>query len=156
VETVEVRYTPRASGQAGAIMLYSDPGYNTCNVVNPTGLFTLYIQHDLTSGASASQFAISANPGMIFVGNQVQGGFLSLGNSQTGIALTYGACLGGPINILNVVYSAASPAACSVLRAVPDADALTCQIEGVDCVLSRTSTMERPSPSMVTAVVPAA
>jgi len=138
VETLEARYTPPGpGGQAGAIMLYGDPGYNTCNVVNPTGVFTLYIQHDLTSGTTASQFALTANPGMIYLADQVQGGFLSLGDSQTGIALTYGACMGGPVNILNVLYSAAGPAPCSTIEVVPDPDALTGQIEGVDCALNK-------------------
>lgn len=127
-----------AFGQAGAITLYGDPGYTSCNMVGAAGVVTVYIQHDLSPGTTASQFAITANPGMIFLADQVQGGFLSLGGSQTGIALTYGACLAGPINILNILYSAAGPAACSTLEVVPDPNALTGQIEGVDCNTTKT------------------
>ena len=127
-----------AFAQGGAIMMYADPGYTSCNAVNAAGVYTVYIRHELSPGTTASQFAITANPGMIYLADQIQGGFLSLGNSQSGIALTYGSCLAGAINILNILYSVAGPVACSTLEVIPDPNALTGQIEGVDCNVTKT------------------
>ena len=127
-----------AAQDGGTIGLYGDANGVSCNVVGAAGVVTIYVIHELTTGTTASQFAITANPGMIYLADQVQGGFLSLGGSQTGIALTYGSCLPGPINILNILYSAVAPVACSTLEVVPDPNALTGQIEGVDCAQTKT------------------
>jgi len=129
-----------AFGQAGAIVLYADIAYTSCNALYLSGVQTVYVRHELSPGTTASQFMLTNNPGMIYLADQAPtgSGFLLLGSSQTGIAISYNSCLGDAIPILNVLYSAAAPAVCSTIEVVPDPAALTGQIEGVDCAQNST------------------
>jgi hypothetical protein len=120
--------------QAGAVMLWGDAGFTTCNVVNPVGLATVYMTHEGHPGATAIQFALSDDTGVLaWVADQNQFP-LALGNTQTGYATTYGGCVAGQIHIVNVLYTVAgAPAACTGITVVPDPAALTGEIEAVNC-----------------------
>ena len=132
-----------AFGQAGLIQPYSDTALSNCNAVAPSGLFVVHIVHELTPGATASEWAVQDNSGgaLSWVADTPLNGFLTIGDSQSDLAVAYGACLAGPIAIVDIKYFVlANPAACSSLQIVPGNIAGSGQIEGVDCAVNPHST----------------
>jgi len=141
VQAVEIRYNPPSGvGTAGAVILYTDPGYTSCNIQDVAGPITIYTVHDLHDGASAVQYASPVPPcwtGAVFVADESP--FLTIGSSQEGIAISYGSCLAGPVivNTMTILSQGLGPQCCA-FDVVPDPAALTGQIEGVDCALNTT------------------
>jgi hypothetical protein len=90
---------------AGTIGLFADPQAASCNLFDQSaGLMTFYVVHVLTSGAAAAQFGApipSCMTGASYLGESSPFGAV-IGNSQTGVAIGYGACLSGPIHLLTI------------------------------------------------------
>jgi len=122
-------------GQAGSIMLSSDPGATECNLVDGApGLQYVYVTHGYTPGATASQFRINAGGGFNCTFLGFASDFLTLGDPGTGIAVAYGACLPAPITILQIYYFCTGVSeTCSWLTVCPGLNSITGTIEVVDC-----------------------
>jgi len=141
METVEIRYNPPGGGNsAGAVFLYTDAGYNGCDIQDVAGPVTIYTVHETHNGASALQYASPVPPcwtGAVFVSDEPE--FLAIGDSQTGMALSYGGCLTGQVlvNTMTILSQGLAPPCCA-LDVTPDPAAPTGQIEGVDCALNTT------------------
>ena len=123
-----------AFAQGGAISLYTDVTNASCNLTADVGTIFVQVVHELHPGSTASQFMLQ-NDGhsMIYIADS--SAFpLVIGNTQTGVAVSYGGCLNGAITVTQAIYSGlGSSPACSSIRVVPDPAAPTGQIEGVDC-----------------------
>ena len=122
--------------QDGRVMLYIDAGFTTCNANAPTGLITVYVVHDMHPGATAIQYSLTENTGgaLFYIADQTQLP-LNLGDSQTGIATTYGGCFTGAVHVLNVLYQIMSdPPACTGITVSPDPRLIPpAKIQSVDC-----------------------
>lgn len=96
-----------AFAQPGTVSIYADVAGADCNIVDAAGLLTLQVVHLATSAASAVQF--SAPTPACFTGtflSDVKPFAVTVGGSQTGVAVGYGGCLSEPINALGISYFA--------------------------------------------------
>ena len=125
-----------AHAQGGWIALFSDANGLDCDLHDNTpGLCTYYVLHIGTPGATASQFAAprpSCHMGAYLSDTAVFP--VTIGNSQTGVAIGYGACFASPIHILSISFfcQGLTPECC-FYDVVPDPNVPSGQIEVVDC-----------------------
>lgn len=93
-----------AVAQPGYVGVYGDAGGTNCNVVDAApGLMVAYVVHTLTPGATSVEY--SAPVPSCFLGVYLSDATtfpVNIGNSQTGISTAYGACLPGPIEVLDI------------------------------------------------------
>ena len=127
-----------ASAQVGTIQLYADPQLAACDLIDQ-GVFSVYVYHINTSGATASQFSVVPRDGatVSFLG-QSSPFPLTDGSAPTGVAVAYGSCLGtnGPIELLTLTYvGAGTSPACSYLEVAEDPRAIPPDLLVVDCLL---------------------
>jgi hypothetical protein len=120
-------------GQAGEIDVFSDPGYSDCKVNDYVpGQFPLYIVHTNSPGATESQFKLSL-PGTFTWLNE-SSPFLVIGQSTSGVTVSYGSCMVSPILLITVnVQTYGATPSCTYIEIVPDPGALSGQVEAVDC-----------------------
>jgi hypothetical protein len=127
-----------AFGQAGVLGTYEDMEGLDCDVVDVPGLLSIFVVHTLTAGATAAQYkattplCMSTN-GTTFFGDQAVFG-VTLGSSQTGVAIGYGVCLSSPIHNLTIAFFAGGNTSLCCAYIV-DGDPLSDSglIEIVDC-----------------------
>lgn len=122
-----------AVAQPGVFGTYADPLGNNCNVTDIPGLLSVWVVHTLTGGATAGQFAAPVPPCMLAAFFLADTNVLgpSVGNSQTGIGVGYGACLGAPIAVMSVsIFAQGLSTPCCTYPVVPTA---IYPIEMVDC-----------------------
>lgn len=93
----------RAAGQAGSLGVYANPSGTNCNVsdVSP-GLLPIYIVHTGTSGVIGSEFSAPVPACMPATWLSDEGPAVSIGDSQNGISVAYGACLAAPVHVLTI------------------------------------------------------
>lgn len=137
VRTTEVEYLP-PNANPGAFGVFMDSGGTDCNIIyQNAGLLPVYVVHVDFLGATAAQFA-APKPDC-----WTDATFLSdtdvfpiaIGNSQTGKAVGYGACMGPPMTVTTINYfvgGGVNPTCCRYL-VVPDPSVPSGQIETVDC-----------------------
>ncbi|MFQ5510369.1 MAG: hypothetical protein ACE5EO_00840 [Candidatus Krumholzibacteriia bacterium] len=128
-----------AFGQAGVIGTYGDPGAADCNVVDAApGLLSIFVVHTLSPGASASQFRAQtplcmSTTGAVYLSDTAVYA-VTVGNSQTGVAIGYGTCVASPNHVLTINYfaSGSTPLCCAfVVDADPNVP--SGEVEVVDC-----------------------
>ncbi|UCH83318.1 MAG: hypothetical protein JSW50_12770 [Candidatus Latescibacterota bacterium] len=125
-----------AFAQAGYIAISADVLGLDCNLLDIPGLVSYNAVHKDTPGATACSFmatipacmtaAIWLSDTAIFP--------VTIGNSQTGVAIGYGACLASPIHVLVINYfgqGLTSP--CCVYKPTAHPGAPSGEIEVVDC-----------------------
>ena len=107
---ITVRYDPGEPVIAGSVGLFADPNGLNCNILDEQqGTLSIYVVHLNTLGATGLQFAAPMPPcmtGATWV-NDVPNYPVTVGNSQTGVSVGYGACLTAPIHVLTIEYLAA-------------------------------------------------
>ncbi|MFQ5510367.1 MAG: hypothetical protein ACE5EO_00830 [Candidatus Krumholzibacteriia bacterium] len=125
-----------AFGQAaGVISIFMDPGGLDCNLVDgglPTNTWNFV--HVSTTGATAIQFkaTLPACATVTFLSDQTQFP-VTVGGSQTGVAIGYGQCLTAPIHVLSIVTFGGGTPACCVYPITGDPSVPSGTIEVVDC-----------------------
>ncbi|MFH1754418.1 MAG: hypothetical protein ABIA59_01835 [Candidatus Latescibacterota bacterium] len=132
-----VAFAESTPSQSGAIGL-SSSAYRSwcCNAYDEQpGLLKLYVYHVYTPGATASQFMVSPAyiPNLTYLG-ETSPFDVVIGNSKTGIAISYGACLTAPILLLEIWYfgiGLSEP--CSIVSVQPSPSAPSGNIEVADC-----------------------
>jgi hypothetical protein len=140
--TVMVLGATMAFAQGGYVGIFNSPvpGPNpldNCHLPdNVAGLCSYYVIHMGTPGATATQFSAPQPACMLAV-------FLSdtavypvtIGGSQGGVAIGYGACIGSPNNVLIINYfcQALTPPCCEY-PILPDPNVPSGSIEVVDCL----------------------
>ena len=136
-KTIEVRYDPPAPDPGGAIGVYADQAGTECNIPNvSSGLMTVYVVHINENATSASQFSApkpACMTGATWL-NDTPMYPITLGNSQTGVTVGYGACRNGPLHVLTITYSmSGSSEPCCMYPVLPDPNLASGKIEIVDC-----------------------
>jgi hypothetical protein len=130
-----------ATAQTDVIGLFTDTGYDECKLNDTgSGVVSIYVVHTATTGSVASQFRVIGDAGVTlsYIDESTQWP-LVIGNSQTGVAVTYGGeCRFSDILVITINYFAmGSSTTCSTLRVTPDPYAPTGTIEVVNCSQSR-------------------
>jgi hypothetical protein len=125
-----------AWGQAGAIGIYGDNAGTNCNLNDKyTGLQQYYVVHTNTLGATACQFS-APKPWCLLATYLSDAPIfpVTIGNSQTGVSVGYGACRSGFIHVLTLQFftQGLSPNCCCYF-VQPDPLVPSRRIEVVDC-----------------------
>jgi hypothetical protein len=130
-----------ALGQTGYIGVYADPAGTECTLsARGGGEVSVYVIHQATAGAAASQWRIVSGGGfdMTYVGEKWSAA--AMGDTRSGVSVSYGSCLGSPILLCTVTYmSDGSSPSCSYLEVVADPASVSGSIEVVDCNSYRSS-----------------
>jgi hypothetical protein len=124
----------------GGIGLNSDTQGIDCNLFDVApGLVTIYAVHEALPGsitaATASQFA-ATNPACLLATYLSDTAVfpVTIGNSQSGVAIGYGQCLALPLTVLWINYFAAGATPpCCEHTVTADPSAPSGQVEVVDC-----------------------
>ena len=132
---VSVNYTPAPAGYGGVVGVFADAAGGNCLIADITGLITMYVVHTYTPGATALQFSApltSCMAGVTFLADTPVYP-VTIGNSQTGIAIGYGACLAAPIHVLTISAFGTGISPCCPYEVLPDPSEPSGQIVAVDC-----------------------
>jgi hypothetical protein len=118
----------------GAILLFSDSTYTDCHLEDSGSRnHTVYVVHVDDVGAVASEFTIlnDGATGLSYLGETVPWP-VAIGNSQTGLSVSYEMCLSGSILVCSIEFlgDGTSPT-CSSLR--PVGPSLGIPVGSVDC-----------------------
>ena len=124
--------------QGGSIGVFGDAGGTDCNIIDAApGLLSVYVVHVNVPGATASQF-YAPTPACMVGATYLSDGApfaVTIGSSQTGVAIGYGACYTGPIHVLTINYfGGGASMACCYFEFLPDPLVPSGQIEVVDCI----------------------
>jgi hypothetical protein len=123
-------------GQAGYIGIYGDnQGMTPCGLRDQTpGLTPYYIVHTNTPGATASRFW-APKPWCSMAQYLADTAVfpVTVGNSQTGVAIGYGSCRQGPIHVLTINFftQGLTPSCCCYF--IYGDPRTSGQVEVVDC-----------------------
>jgi len=124
-----------AAQPAGSILLFSDPGYTDCTLIDAdASLHTVYVVHNTGTGATAVLFALLnlGASGLTYVGEAVAP-FVHVGNTQVELGVTYGECRTGLVLVCTVVYAGdGTSGSCSSLNVIGSL-IVGMQAEAVDC-----------------------
>lgn len=120
--------------RADTIELSMSPYGRDCQMINDSGpgLRTVYVNHVYTFGSRGARFKLSLDPGatLMYV-SETHAYSMTVGNTQDGISICYGACVvGGMIASVTYMYLG-STVNCPRLRVVPHPDAET--VDVIDC-----------------------
>jgi len=129
-------FTSAAFGQAGTIGIFSDTGgTNPFLTETEPGMFSVYVVHVATPGATACQYS-APKPACTTVSylSDTNPFAVTLGNSQEGVSIGYGACLSGPIHVQTINYfaSGTTPSCCHY-PVLPHPDDPSGHVQVVDC-----------------------
>ena len=119
------------SQNVGTIDIFGDGQLTTCNVT-AGGLFSVYVAHTNSGGALASRFRIDHPATFNFLGD-TPAFPLALGNSETGIAVSYNTCQTGTFLVLTVNYFDMGTGTCEWMTILPDQTAAQPSVGIVDC-----------------------
>ncbi len=125
-----------AAAQTEEIALFVDTNYEQCKLVDTTpGTVNVYVVHKSGGGAMSAQFKLQASSGVYlsYLG-EVPAFAATIGNTQSGISLGYGACKYSEFLVTTVAYYASGNSAkCATIWVVADPAAPTGTIEIVNC-----------------------
>jgi hypothetical protein len=107
------------------IGLYTDEAGSSCSFSgNDPGVVTAYVVvRPDAAGVRGARFAASVPSclGSVYLGESEASGFLSIGNSQTGVSISGGDCLSSPAHLLTISYfRSGSTEACCAYPIGPD------------------------------------
>ena len=124
-----------AFAQAGSIGIFGDAAGTDCNLADVVpGLTPYYIVH-VNAVATASQF--SAPTPACYLGTYLSDGAVfpvTIGNSQTGVAIGYGLCQAGNVHVLTInFFTNGLTGPCCYYPILPDPVVTSGKIEVVDC-----------------------
>lgn len=136
-QTISVEYLPPSS-PAGAIGVFMDYAGTDCNIAyENAGLLAVHVVHVDFLGATAAQFA-APKPDCWEDATYLSDTDIfpvTIGNSQTGKAVGYGACMSPPMHVTTINYfvqGGVNPACCPY-PVLPDPNIASGEIETMDC-----------------------
>jgi hypothetical protein len=105
--------SPISPALGASITLNPDPGGMDCFLAyDEPGLVNIYAFLVFSPGATSVQFSAPIPDcwtGVTYLSDIVPSPFISIGNSQTGIAIAFGSCIASPIHVLTMqVFTAGS------------------------------------------------
>jgi hypothetical protein len=124
-----------AFAQAGSVGIFGDPGGTDCNLLDTVaGLTPYYVVH-VNAVATASQFWAPQPACLTATYLSDTGVFaVTIGNSQTGVAVGYGSCQAGNIHVLTINYfTSGTTPPCCYYPILPDPVIESGEIEVTDC-----------------------
>jgi hypothetical protein len=127
--------SPAGAVGPGTIGVYSDTGAGNCNVVDAEGLVTVAVVLVNSDGATFTSFALEESDGlqMSYI-NESSPFQLTLGDTRSGITVTFGACLTGSVHLLTVRYNGTgTTSTCEAIGVVPHPGRPAGLIEVFDC-----------------------
>jgi len=124
-----------ASPSAHTIEASAEQFQYNCQLTNDQGpgIRTVYLRHTFNSGSTASRFRVTSSPGvtMTYV-SETHSFATTLGDSQSGLSICYGACLPGDVILGSISYlSSGTDENCSRVLVVPHP--LTETVEVLTC-----------------------
>jgi len=124
-----------AVGQAGYIGLYADAGGTECFVSDRgPGQAQVYVVHQASAGATASQWKIVSGDGLGLTWLSESWSTVAMGDTRAGVTASYGGCETSPMLLCTITYTTNGTSSdCSYLEVVPDPSSFTGAIEVVDC-----------------------
>jgi hypothetical protein len=126
-------------GAGGSIGLFSDLQGTDCNLWDVVpGLGTYYVVHTGHQGATAAQF-MARKPACLLATYLSDSAVhpVTIGNSQTGVAVNYGFCYYPPTLVLTInFFCQGLTGQCCTYRVSPDPRVPSGQIEVADCAFN--------------------
>lgn len=106
--------------QAGSIGVFADVNATICNLAE-TEFVNVFVVHVSSPGATQSKFKVVQTDGanMIYFGDTVNPLYSGVGNTQTGITITYDTCTASPHWIASIHYFGNASSECSRVKVVP-------------------------------------
>ncbi|UCG51585.1 MAG: hypothetical protein JSW58_15585, partial [Candidatus Latescibacterota bacterium] len=128
--------TAVAAAQAPIVAVYADASGDQCNIVDSTGPLAFYVVVTDAGGLTGVQFA-APMPGC-FTGvtylDDTRPFPVTLGNSQDGVAIGFGACLQTPVHVLTINYASNGEIGdCCVYPIIGDPNLPSGEIELTEC-----------------------
>jgi hypothetical protein len=118
----------------GSLFLSGDSLGTDCTTFDTPGLVHIYVVHLFTYGATASQFMIDCTSRVALTYLGEYSPYLTIGNSQTGIAIAYQTCVPSPHMILDIHYLGEGLSQnCGSCHVIPDPLAIPPYILVADC-----------------------
>ena len=133
-----------------SITAYSDPAGNMCTLAdNGEQALQVYVVHSVGSnplGVVAADFRVVASSGFAadYVGENIEPGFLVLGDLRSGIQIAYALCVSGSFLVATITYQGhGTSQPCSAIEIQPHPQAPSGAIEVMDCYFdtARASTL---------------
>jgi hypothetical protein len=120
----------------GALFVVADSTAASREITDTPGICRVYIVHEgFVAGSqfSAARFKVQNNG---FSGSWLfdDSEFVTIGNSQSGISISYNGCLTPPVLVVVISYMCFGTSGCTTVSLVPDPTAVTGEIEAYDCV----------------------
>ncbi len=114
----------------------SEPFQTNCQLTNDQGpgIRTVYLRHTFNIGSTASRFRVITGPGatMTYL-SETHGFAMTLGDSQAGISICYGACTIGSLSLGSISYlSSGTDQNCSQVLVVPHPSSQTVEVLACD------------------------
>ena len=106
-----------AFAQAESINVFSDLGATDCFFTDTGGLVQVYVFHMNSPATTASEWMIYT-PGWTYLGEQADFE-LVIGNSISGVAISYGDCLNGNFKLMTINFFGSNANNCLLLGIVP-------------------------------------
>jgi len=140
-QDVSIRWRPAPSGTPGALGVFGDQQGTQGCIGDPgvAGLVTFYVVHMFAPGVTASSFAAPIPQcwtGAIWIADTPPFP-VTIGNSQTGVSIGYGACYPSPVSVLAInvfTQGVFQGLECCPYAVVPNPSAPSGHIEVVDCL----------------------
>jgi len=126
-----------AFAQVGTVALFADPAGIDCNVWDIPGILNIYVVYIWHGGAAGVEFSApqpACAIGLVWL-SDIPVFPVTIGNSQMGVAIGFGACYAAPTHVLTIQYFAQgiTPPCCRY-EVRPDPGVPSGQIEAYNCV----------------------
>jgi len=121
--------------QNGFVGVFADNQGTNCNLAVAPGLFLVYVVHVFTAGSTAVQYS-APKPACLTATylSDTNMFAVTIGHSQTGVAVGYGSCRIGTIHVQTLAYFVAGGTAqCCEYPVLPDPNVASGHIETVNC-----------------------
>lgn len=133
-----------AFSQPGLLGVYADTaGQDNC-LIDAVGVLQFHVVHTLTAASTGSRFSAPlpfCASNVLWLADQSPHA-ITLGNSQTGVTVGYGACLGQPIHVLTILYLGQGQTnGCFCYPVLADPSSVTGSIEVFDCAGGMSTTL---------------
>ncbi|NIO00746.1 MAG: hypothetical protein GTO42_01185 [Candidatus Latescibacteria bacterium] len=124
------------SAQCTSVGLFRDPTPATCGMPDDgPGMLSIYVVMMYSPGVTGLQFSAPLPEcweGAPWISDTSH--FITIGNSQTGIAIALGSCLPSPVHVLTInVMTSGLVNACCPYPVLPDPSLESGEIEVIDC-----------------------
>lgn len=135
--TFPVGTTAFSGTNGGTIGLYTNPQGTNCDFSDTApGLIQMYVVHTNTEGSSGVEFAApipECITNAIWMGD-AKPFATSMGTSQSGVDVLYGACLAAPVHVMTInIFGSGTTGSCCAMTVVPHPANANGWVAATDC-----------------------